>query len=252
MTLSPTHPIPLTPVYLLRGLRMLAAPGLRRFVWAPLLVNLMLYGAALFAGIRYFSVFMQWLLPAWLGFLAWVLWPIFALAFILVMYFTFTVVANLIGSPFYGRLAEKTLAAVRGEEPALSEESMGKAVLVGVATEVKRLGYFVARAIPLLILFAVPGVNLVAPFLWMAFNAWFLALEYLAYPMELKGVGFERQREMANRMRTGVFGFGGAAMLGLAVPGLNILIPPAAVVGATLYLAEGEAGRGSAEGSARR
>jgi CysZ protein len=245
---SPNHPR-LSAVYLLRGLRMLATPGLRRFVWAPLLANLVLYGAALYTGIHYFSIFMQWLLPAWLGFLAWVLWPIFALAFVLVLYFTFTVVANLVGSPFYGRLAEKTWVRVQGRAE-LPEQPLGKEVAAGIATELKRIGYFVTRAVPLLILFAIPGLNLVAPFLWMAFNAWFLALEYLAYPLELQGVGFEQQREKAKAMRTGVLGFGGAAMLGLAVPGLNILIPPAAVVGATLYLAE--AGNPSAAGSARR
>lgn len=236
----------LSAAHLLRGLRLLASPGLRRFVWAPLLVNLVLYGAALYAGIRYFSLFMQWLLPAWLGFLAWVLWPVFALAFVLLMYFSFTAVANLIGSPFYGRLAEKTWAMVQGDNVELPEQSLGKEMAAGIATELGRLGYFVARAVPLLILFAIPGVNLVAPFLWMAFNAWFLALEYLAYPLELQGVVFERQRELAKGMRTGVFGFGGAAMLGLAVPGLNILIPPAAVVGATLYVAEGASPAGSA------
>jgi CysZ protein len=240
----------LSATHLLRGLRMLATPGLRRFVWAPLLTNLALYGAALYFGIRYFAIFMQWLLPAWLGFLAWVLWPIFALAFVLVLYFTFTMVANLVGSPFYGRLAEKTWVMVQGRV-GLAELSLGKEVATGIATELKRLGYFVARAVPLLVLFVIPGLNLVAPFLWMAFNAWFLALEYLAYPLELQGVGFDQQRERAKGMRAGVFGFGGAALLGMAVPGLNILIPPAAVVGATLYLAE--AGNPSATpGSARK
>lgn len=248
---APTH---LSAAHLLRGLRLLATPGLRRFIWAPLLLNLVLYGAALFVGIHYFSAFMHWLLPAWLGFMAWVLWPIFALAFVLVMYFTFTLVANLVGAPFYGLLAEKTLARVQAGGAVLPEHSAGIAMVESVATEVKRMGYFVSRAIPLLILFAIPGVNLVAPFLWIAFNAWFLALEYLAYPMELRGVGFDRQREMAKGMRASVFSFGGAAMLGLAVPGLNILIPPAAVVGATLYVAEGGAGAGGASpaGSARR
>jgi len=40
-----------------------------------------------------------------------------------------------------------------------------------------------------------------------------------------------------------VLSFGGAAMVGLAMPGLNILIPPAAVIGATLYLAEADSAR---------
>ena len=231
--------------YLLRGLKLLLSPELRSFVLAPVLANLVVYGAAFYAGVRYFSMFMQWLLallPAWLGFLNWILWPIFALALVLVVYFTFTLLVNLIGAPFHGRLAEKTWTLARGPGT-LPKLSLCKEIVGGTATELRRLGYFVARAVPLLILFVIPGLNLVAPFLWMVFNAWFLALEYLAYPMELQGVGFAQQREAAKGMRAGVLSFGGAAMVGLAMPGLNILIPPAAVIGATLYLAEADSAR---------
>jgi CysZ protein len=146
-------------------------------------------------------------------------------------------VANLVGSPFYGWLAEKTLAR-KGAVAPHAELSWSRALAGGVTTELKRLGYFVSRAIPLLILFAIPGLNLVAPFIWLAFNAWFLGMEYLAYPLEIQGVEFGEQRRIAKRMRFGLLGFGGAAMFGLAVPGLNLLIPAAAVVGATLYASE--------------
>ncbi|MGZ8217260.1 sulfate transporter CysZ [Methylomagnum sp.] len=233
-----TPPLSLSPTYLLRGLRLLMAPDLRHFVWMPLLINLGLYGLALWAGVHYFAALMHWLLPAWLGFLAWVLWPIFALSFVLVMYFTFTVLANLIGSPFYSRLAEKALARTGKALPPPPGLSLGKELTSGMAAEFKRLGFFLTRAVPLLILFVIPGVNVVAPFLWLAFNAWFLGMEYLAYPLEAHGVSFEEQRRLAKDMRVGLLSFGGMAMLGLAVPGLNILMAPAAVVGAALYVSE--------------
>lgn len=235
-----SSPPSLSPTYLLRGLRLLLAPDLRHFVWIPLLINLGLYGLGLWAGIHYFAAFMHWLLPAWLGFLAWLLWPVFALSFVLVMYFTFTVLANLIGSPFYGRLAEQVLA--KTGKPVLPQPGLplGKALTGGMATELKRLGFFLARAVPLLVLFAIPGVNVVAPFLWLAFNAWFLGMEYLAYPLEARGVEFDEQRQRAKAMRIGLLSFGGTAMLGLAVPGLNVLVAPAAVAGAALYVSERE------------
>lgn len=235
-----SSPLFLSPTYLLRGLRLLLAPDLRHFVWIPLLINLGLYGLGLWAGIHYFAALMHWLLPAWLGFLAWLLWPVFALSFVLVMYFTFTVLANLIGAPFYGRLAEKALA--KTGKPALPQPGLplGKALTGGMATELKRLGFFLTRAVPLLILFVIPGINVVAPFLWLAFNAWFLGMEYLAYPLEARGVEFDEQRQLAKAMRVGLLSFGGTAMLGLAVPGLNVLVAPAAVVGAALYVSERE------------
>ena len=84
----------------------------------------------------------------------------------------------------------------------------------------------------------------------MAFSAWFLALEYTAYPLENHGVLFTEQRHMMKKMRFGATGFGAVAMLGLAVPVLNIFISPAAVIGATVYLTGGkEASSGSGSAS---
>lgn len=228
-------PAPLSMAYLFRGLRLLAMPGLRQFVWVPLLVNLLLYGLALWLGIRYFGAFLHWLLPAWLDFLRWLLWPLFALSYVFVMYFSFTAVANLIGSPFYGLLAEKVLEQAR---PGGVPRQPDTGVLGSLATELRRQKYFFVRAVPLLILFPIPGLNLAAPFLWAAFNAWSLGMEYLAYPLETVGMDFHQQRELAKTMRRGLFEFGGVAMCGLAIPVLNIFIAPAAVAGAALFVAE--------------
>lgn len=87
----------------------------------------------------------------------------------------------------------------------------------------------------MLILFVIPGVNLIAPLVWMFFSAWVVAQEYIAYPLESKGYDFDRQRVMVKEHRLGLLAYGGLIMLGLAIPVLNILVPPAAVAGATLY-----------------
>lgn len=223
---------------LLQGFLWLGKPEIRRFVWIPLLVNLLLYGLALWLAIRYFSVFMQWLLPTWLDFLRWVLWPLFAVAFFTVMYFSFTVVANGLGSPFYGFLAERTWSLATGKAAPEMEMPWGKAILKGFEGESRRLAYLASRAVPVLLLFLIPGFNVVAPVLWMMLNAWFLGLEYMAYPMEARGRDFTQERQRLGRFRFGVSIFGGLVLLGLAVPVLNVFMAPAAVVGATLYLRE--------------
>lgn len=223
---------------LLQGFLWLGKPGIRRFVWIPLLVNLLLYGLALWLAIRHFSAFMQWLLPAWLDFLRWVLWPLFAVAFFTVMYFSFTVVANWLGSPFYGFLAERTWSLATGKAAPETEMSWEKAILKGFKGEARRLAYLASRAVPVLLLFLIPGVNVVAPVLWMVLNAWFWGLEYMAYPMEVRGRDFTQERQLLGRFRFGVSVFGGLVLLGLAVPILNVFMAPAAVVGATLYLSE--------------
>lgn len=235
---------------LLRGLRMLAMPGLRHLVGIPLLINLVLYGMALAAGIYYFSAFVDWLVPAWLDFLRWLLWPLFGLSFLIIVYFTFTMLANLVGAPFYGRLAENTIVLLKGRSAPLAEVSLGKALAIDSLSEAKRLLYFLTRAVPLLILLLIPGINLIAPLLWLAFSAWFLALEYMAYPLEVHGYRFDEQRRIARKLPFGVLSFGGLVMLGLTIPVLNVLMPPAAVIGATLYLLEGELGEQSDTASA--
>ena len=52
----------------------------------------------------------NWLLsplPGWLDWLRYILWPLFAVAAVLVTFFTFSLVANLVASPFNGLLAER-------------------------------------------------------------------------------------------------------------------------------------------------
>ncbi len=223
---------------LLRGLKMLGQPGLRRFVWAPLLINLVLYSLGFWAGAHYFSSALNWLLPGWLEWLRWLLWPLFALLLFVLAFFSFTLAANLIAAPFYGLLAERVQKSLGLMRPGEAEPGLMNALAADLASETRRMGYFALRALPLLLLSVIPGVNVAAPFLWLLFGVWSLSLEYLAYPLDALGLRFDRQRELARSRRLETLGFGGAVMLGLSVPVLNILIPPAAVIGATLYVAE--------------
>ncbi|MGZ4976198.1 MAG: EI24 domain-containing protein, partial [Methylobacter sp.] len=141
---------------------------------------------------------------------------------------------NMFAAPFYGKLSAKTLAMVNNKPFATAEQPLVKVLLA----ESKRMGYLVSRALPLLILSIIPGINVIAPFLWALFGAWGMALEYLAYPLENQGVLFSEQKNLVKSIRLGALSFGGLAMLGLTVPVLNIIVAPAAVIGATLYFNE--------------
>jgi CysZ protein len=77
-----------------------------------------------------------------------------------------------------------------------------------------------------------------APLLWALFGAWGMALEYMAYPLENAGVLFSEQKKMVRSIRLGALSFGGVAALGLTIPVLNIIVAPAAVIGATIYFNE--------------
>jgi CysZ protein len=146
-------------------------------------------------------------------------------------FFTFTVLANLLAAPFYGKLSAKTLVLINGEAKEIEEQSLVKVIFA----ELKRAGYLLSRALPLLVLSFIPGVNVLAPFLWALFGAWGMALEYMAYPLENAGILFSEQKQLVKSIRIGALSFGGVAVMGLTIPVVNIIIGPVAVIGATLY-----------------
>jgi len=230
---------PLAPLMcLFRGLGMLGQKELRRYVWIPLLINLTVYAFGAWLGIHYFSAMLDGLIPAWLEWLRWLLWPLFALLLAAIAFFTFTLLAILIASPFYGPLTQKVMGKLGVSLPEAENHGVARSLFMDLASEVKKMAYFSLRAIPLLLLSVIPGLNIVAPFLWLLFGAWSLSLEYFSYPLEAKGLPFKRQCELSAEHRLESLGFGGLVMLGLSIPLFNIFIPPAAVIGATLYLAE--------------
>ncbi|WP_419600044.1 sulfate transporter CysZ [Thiolapillus sp.] len=217
---------------LLQGLAWLKKPELRKFVVIPIVINLVIYVTFFSLGMVYLSDLIASFIPGWLSWLEWILWPLLFLSFLITGYFTFTLFANLIATPFYGKLAEKTLSLSKGAAVAPAEQPWSKVIF----SELRRLGYLGIRALPLLLLFVIPGINLLAPFLWVLFSAWGIVLEYMAYPLENEGLLFPEQRQLLKRIRLGALSFGGIVVLGLTIPVLNILVPPAAVIAATLYM----------------
>ncbi len=233
---SNTHGNPLRGArYFLAGLRLILRPGVKRFVFVPLFVNVVLFSALIYFGTNEFSALMDHLLPEWLDWLRWLLWPIFVLAVALTMFYVFTIIGNLIAAPFNGFLAEAVERDLTGR--ALPTQSgwsyVAKEVRRSIASEFRKILYFVPRALPILALFLVPGLNIVAPFLWVAFGAWMLAIQYADYPMANHGLGFSEQRKCLGERRLLALGFGGAAMLALVIPIVNFIVIPASVAGAT-------------------
>ncbi|MEY3788307.1 MAG: hypothetical protein RLZ75_2514, partial [Pseudomonadota bacterium] len=152
----------------------------------------------------------------------------------IVGFFSFTVLANLLAAPFYGKLAAKTLTLINPEAIAVSEQAFTKVIVA----ETKRVLYIFRLAIPLLVVSFIPGINLIAPLLWALFSAWSMSLEYMAYPLENAGILFVEQKQLLKSIRWGALSFGGMAVLGLSIPIINIIIAPAAVIAATLYVDE--------------
>ena len=229
--------------YLFRGAKLLFTPGVKRFVIIPLLINMTLFAGLIFLGINQFEGLLAWLmpeLPDWLQWLVWLMWVLFALSVLVIVFYTFTLIANIISSPFNSALAEAIEVHLTGRkiETPPSVASAFKNIAISLKQEMVKLKYMAARAIPLLILFLIPGINIAAPFIWAVFCAWLLALEYADYPMANHDIPFSGVRNRLGEKRVMSLGFGGATTVATLIPFVNFFVIPSAVAGATLMWVE--------------
>lgn len=231
--------------HLLNGFRLLNQPGVRPFVIIPFLVNLSIYAALLVYSIDRFGLLMDWMvaqLPDWLSWLQWLAWPLFLLLTALLVAYTFTLLANLVGAPFNGFLAERVARRLGVEPPREAETGLFAQVITDIRQEVRKLAYFLLRAAGLavvsLLLIWIPLLNALVPLLWFAFGAWMLALEYSDFHLANQGYRWDAERELLQRHRWASLGFGATAAGATLVPLVNFLVMPAAVAGATAMWVE--------------
>jgi CysZ protein len=171
------------------------------------------------------------------------LWLLFGLLFAMAVFFGFNLLANFIAAPLNGLLAEKVQLHLTGQD--LGEASFGSIVASiprSVGREISKLTYYLPRIVLLLVLSFIPGINAIAPWLWLLFGAWMMAIQYVDYPMDNNGVSFRKMRRSLSQQRLLHLGFGGGVSLLLMVPLVNFFAMPIAVAGATaLYVGEHEA-----------
>ena len=226
--------------YLSEGFRLIIRPGIRPFVIIPLLINSVLFGGALWWGyskvIELNDAFIGWL-PGWLDWLSWILLPLFFVIAVLAIFYCFSLVANLIASPFNGYLAEKTEQLLTGEPLGIDNNWKKIVMLVphSIGRELRKFAYYLPLLIGVLILMMIPGVNVIATPLWFILGAWMMSIQYLDYPLDNHELSFGEVKRGAQQQRLTSLGFGGVVMLGTMIPLVNLVIMPAAVCGATAY-----------------
>lgn len=218
---------------LLAGIKMLPHQELRKYLLIPLLINLVLYSLALAFSYHAITLLIDQVIPTWLHWLNWLLWPLFFITFMVISFFSFTLMVNLIAAPYYDSLAAKTWQIIVGDESVELVEPAWNQVFMG---ELKRIAYLLIRILPILILFLIPVVNMIAPLVWMLFAAWGIAMEYLSYPLAKQGLLFDEQKRFMQETRLGMLTFGGVIGLCLSLPVINLFIGQAAVIGATIYV----------------
>ncbi|MDQ7089165.1 MAG: sulfate transporter CysZ [Methylococcales bacterium] len=232
---------------LLKSVHFLTKKQLRKFILIPIFINLLLYSLAFGLAFIYKDDLTAFLLPDWIESISWLRWlskiigGLIFISILIITFFTFTILANLIASPFYDKLSARTLELLIerdtpvGQTPQMPERLTDESWLKNLQGEWQRIRYLLLWAIFLLIFSLIPVINLIAPLLWGIFGAWGMALEYLAYPLDNRGLRFPEQKKLVQSVRLGALTFGGVSLLGLTIPFFNIVVSPLSVIAATIY-----------------
>lgn len=229
--------------YPLEGFSLINKPKIRLFVIVPFLINTLLFSLVIFYGAQQIISLNDWLTSRWewAGWVIWILWPLFLLITATVVFYCFTLVANFISAPFNGFLAgavEYHLTGRKSNDTGKLSD-LPREIFISLKNEIKKFLYFILWAIPLLILFIVPFINTIAPFIWILFSSWLLALQYLEFPMSNHGMLFSEIRANLKTRRELCIGFGLGTLVMTMIPILNFLAMPVAVTSATkLMLSE--------------
>jgi CysZ protein len=217
-----------------RGVAFVAAhPRLWPWVFAPVAVTVvtvaLLLGGAFALGAA--------LLDRWTGgHGAWAtVLAIIVLVFVVLAlgYVAFVGLMAIVTAPFCALLSERTDEIAGGR--ALDTGGFVVEAVRGIAHSIAQVAVYGAVVVPLHLsgLLVGPLAPVVAVIGFIA-TALFLAYDYLDLPLSTRRVRFADKWRFVQAHRAEALGFGGATALLMAIPVVNLFVPPFAAVGATL------------------
>ena len=215
-------------------------PGLIRFILFPFLINLLVFTAAVWAGLHFFATTVVPSIPqgdAWYwALVAYLLWVIAVLLTMVLVFFSFSLVGTWLASPFNDLLSQRTEELLNGRSS--DQPFVLRGFFVGalqtLADEGKKALVFLLGMGLLLLLNLLPGLG---TFLFGVLSVFwtliFLVLEFTGYIASRKGMRFASQRRYLLQRKLAMFGFGCGLLCLLAIPLLQFVAIPLGVVGAT-------------------
>ncbi|MDY0270836.1 sulfate transporter CysZ [Trichloromonas sp.] len=233
-------------------------PSLWKYVLIPFLINLVVFSGSVYFGMDFFNDSVVQLIPrgeAWYwATLYYFLWILAGVVTTVVVFFSFTVIGNLIASPFNDLLSERTEDLIAGQrnEETFSLVTFGRDAFATLAVEVKKISIFVIMMLALLLLNLLPVIgSLFYSVLAVLLTLFFLVVEYMGFVFSRKRLNFAEQRRYIFARKTTMLGFGVGILALLAIPFLQFACIPVAVVSATRLWCEDE-GFSSDDADARR
>ena len=153
-----------------------------------------------------------------------------------VLVVSFTVIAQIIGQPFYERISDRVEHQL-GAPPPGTDAPWWRSFPRASLESALLLGLTLATTAPLFVLGLFPVLGqTVVPVLQAVVAGFLLAVELLAIPLERRGLHLTGRLRFVWRHRAQTLGFGITAFLLFLVPLMNVLAMPGAVVGATLLV----------------
>ena len=221
--------------YVFKGFSLITQKGIRPFVAMPLLINILIFAGGIWLASSQVDRWMDQLLPSWLSWLEWLLWPLFIVMIFFAVFYTFTMIANIISAPFNSLLAEQIEKRLNGLPVAEFQgfKSIPSLITRTFRSEASKLWYMAKWGILLLLITIIPGVNVISPLAWTIFGAWMLAIEYADYPMGNHELFFKDELQTLKKHPAHALGFGWILSLMTAIPFLNFLAMPVGVAGGT-------------------
>jgi CysZ protein len=137
-------------------------------------------------------------------------------------------------------LAEKAEELITGQPLEVYTNAIAIALAVprALLREIQKLAHYLPMAFAVLIISFIPGVNVIAPLLWILLGAWMMSLQFVDYPMDNHRLPFREVRSACAAHRMASMSFGASVAFASGIPVLNLFLIPAGVTGATLFWCE--------------
>ena len=224
--------------YFFKGWSLAFSPGIKRFVFLPLIANVVIMSALFYWFFTAISGMVDWgvsYMPSWLHWLGYIIVFMVILALVILFCYFFSTVTNIIAAPFNGLLAEQVEAQLTGIPATdMSWISLIKDLPRIFRRELQKLLNYLLWAIPILLTYFIPVIGQsVTPVVWFLFTAWQINIQYADYAFDNHKITFHRMRELLKQDRVDNLTFGMIVSIFTMVPLLNLIVMPIAVCGAT-------------------
>lgn len=222
-------------------------PRLILYILVPFLINTLVFSGAVYLGLDFFGSTVVEYIPqgeSWYwSVLYWFLWVVAVLLTAVLVFFSFTVVGNLLASPFNDLLSERTEEVLIGainDEP-FSLRRFWADAFQTILLEAKKMWVFVMIMVLILPLNLLPGIgNGLYTVLAVSLTLFFLCFEYLSFVMVRKRQFFREQKSFIFARKFLMIGFSCGVMAILAIPFFQLFCIPLAVIAATRIWCEEE------------